>query len=115
MAGLQTHMDSPLPAVRETGMTVGESLMNRLNPTLSEEQKLRFEYSSSEDIQALLRLARWVPALVGPYLMPHWIPAVGTGSRGCDAASAGLSCQASGGTGERAEGCLQDLAGGGAP
>jgi hypothetical protein len=62
MMGVQTHIQSPLPAVRHTGMAVGEVLMNSLHETPSdpdsEHKALDFEYPAGPATEAIKKLGR---------------------------------------------------------
>ena len=59
LRGLQVHLDSPVPGVRERGMTAGQCLMNSLH-SLPSQQLLHFDLPDTEDTQAILQLARWI-------------------------------------------------------
>ncbi len=59
MAGVQTHLGSPLEGIRQLGMAVGESLMNRFHPSLPDKHRLSFDYQPGPDVQAVLQLARY--------------------------------------------------------
>ncbi len=68
MAGVQAHIGSPLDSLRQIGMAVGESLMNRLHPSLLDKHKLKFDYQPSPEVQALLQLTRYCMGMARGHL-----------------------------------------------
>lgn len=57
MAGIQTHIESPLEQVRHIGMVVGECLMNKFN-SLDKEHRLKFDYATTQDIENIKELSK---------------------------------------------------------
>ena len=60
LRGLQAHLDSCVPGVRERGMAAGQCLMNSLH-SAPKDKELHFDLGESEDMQAILQLAKSVP------------------------------------------------------
>lgn len=57
MQGLQVHLDTSVPGVRERGMAVGQCLMNCLHSVPIEKQ-LHFDLGENSDVVAILQLAK---------------------------------------------------------
>lgn len=57
MRGVQVHLESDVPGVRERGLAVGQSLMNCLH-SMPEGQQLHFDLRESSDVEAILKLAK---------------------------------------------------------
>ena len=57
MRGLQVHLESVMPGVRERGLAVGQCLMNSLH-SMSKEKQLHFDLRESSDVDSILKLSR---------------------------------------------------------
>ena len=56
MRGLQSHLDTPVPGVRERGMATGQCLINTLHSRPSEQQ-LHFDLGENPEVESILQLA----------------------------------------------------------
>lgn len=57
MKGLQSHLETAVPGVRERGMVTGQSLLNTLH-SRPKDQQLHFDLRENPDTESILQLAR---------------------------------------------------------